>query len=135
MLNVPMVARFGVHIAKYPVDTELGKFNANAGVVFFRHFVASDPAGVTTVTFVGVNAGSEIRIYFPDGSEAAGIETCVADQVLTWPVYAGGSPNNTVRVVVIHTAYKIKEFNYGVTLGNQSLPIQQEPDKWFSNPI
>lgn len=94
----------------------------------------TDPVGTTTVTFAGINAGSEIRVYLPDGTEVAGIETCAADQVLTWPVYASGSPNNTVRVVVVANAYKIKEFTYTATLGAQSLPIQQEPDKWYSNP-
>lgn len=97
--------------------------------------LATDPIGTTTVTFAGVNANSEIRVYLPDGTEVAGIEDCAANQALTWPVYAGGSPNNTVRVVVVNTAYKIKEFEYTVTLGNQSLPIQQEADKWYSNPV
>lgn len=99
-----------------------------------QQLLSTDPVGSTTVTFAGVNAGSEIRVYLPDGSEAAGVESCAADQVLTWPVYVSGSPSNTVRVVVVNTAYKIKEFNYAVTLGNQSLPIQQEPDTWYSNP-
>lgn len=95
---------------------------------------ATDPIGDTTVTFSGVNAGSEIRVYLSDGTEVAGIENCATDQTLAWPVYAGGSSNNTVRVVVVNTAYKIKEFTYTVSLGNQSLPIQQEADKWYSNP-
>ena len=95
----------------------------------------TDPIGTTTVTFSGVNAGSEIRVYLPDGTEAAGIESCAPNQVLTWSVYASGSANNTVRVVVVNVAYKIKEFNYAVTIGNQSLPIQQEADKWYSNPV
>ena len=104
------------------------------GLAFVHGALPADPIGTTTVTFSGVNAGSEIRVYLPDGTEVAGIESCAANQALTWPVYAGGSPNNTVRVVVVNTAYKIKEFNYTVSLGNQSLPIQQEADKWYSNP-
>lgn len=99
-----------------------------------RQTLPEDPVGTTTVTFSGVNANSEIRVYLPDATEVAGIETCAADQALTWPVYSGGSANNTVRVVVIHPDYKIKEFNYTVSLGNQTLPIQQERDKWYSNP-
>lgn len=95
----------------------------------------TDPVGTTIVTFSGVNAGSEIRIYLPDTTEAAGIETCAADQMLSWPVYSAGSPNNTVRVVIIHLDYKIKEFNYTSVVGTQSLPVQQERDKWHSNPV
>lgn len=90
--------------------------------------------GTTTVTFSGVNAGSEIRVYMPDGTEAAGIETCAANQVLSWSVYAPGSPNNTVTVRIVNMAYKIKEFSFTSTVGTVSLPIQQEPDPWYSNP-
>lgn len=94
----------------------------------------TDPVGTTTVTFDGVNAGSEIRIYLPDGTEVAGVETCEANHILTWSVYAPGSPNNTVRIVIVHLDYKIKEFTYVSRIGAQSIPVQQEPDKWRSNP-
>jgi hypothetical protein len=40
---------------------------------------ATDPVGTATVTFSGVNSGSEIRIYLPDSTEAAGIETCASN--------------------------------------------------------
>ena len=110
-----------------------GRF-VNAGLIqVVLQTLPTDPIGTTTVTFQGVNAGSEIRVL-SDGTEVAGIETCAANQALTWSVYAGGSPNNTVRVVVASTAYKLKEFEYTVSLGNQSLPIQQEIDKWYFNP-
>lgn len=94
----------------------------------------TDPVGTTDVTFDGVNAGSEIRVYLPDGTEAAGIESCAADQVLSWSVYAPGSPNNTVTVRIVHPTYKIKEFDYTASTGAVSLPVQQEIDKWYSNP-
>ena len=95
---------------------------------------ATDPIGTTTVTFSGVNAGSEIRVYLPDTTEAAGVELSGANPVLAWSVYAAGSPNNTVRIVIVHPSYKIKEFTYTSAAGNQSIPVQQEPDKWYSNP-
>lgn len=88
--------------------------------------------GTTTVTFSGVNANSEIRIYSPSGVELAGIENCTADQVLTWNVYSPAY--NTVRIVIVHPSYRIKEFTYTSQAGNQSIPVQQEPDKWYSNP-
>lgn len=94
----------------------------------------TDPIGSTTVTFDGVNAGSEIRVQLPDLSEAAGVETCDDNHVLTWSVYASGSANNTVRIVIVHPDYKIKEFSYTSRVGAQSIPVQQEPDKWYSNP-
>lgn len=94
----------------------------------------TDAIGSSNVTFQGVNANSEIRIYRPDGAAAAGVENCVANPSLRISVFSVGSPNNTVRVVIIHPAYKIKEFSYTASLGDQSLPVQQELDKWYSNP-
>lgn len=99
-----------------------------------RMRLPTESIGTATVVFTGVNAGSEIRVYLPDTTEAAGIESCTADQALAWPAFALGNPNNTVRIVVIHSAYRIKEFTYTVSVGSQTLPIQQEPDKWYSNP-
>jgi len=94
----------------------------------------TDPVGTATVAFLGVNAGSEIRVSLSDMAELAGVESCAANQVLTWGVYSSGSPNNTVRIVIVHPDYKIKEFTYLSQIGNQSIPVQQEPDKWYSNP-
>ena len=94
----------------------------------------TDPIGTTTVTFSGVAAGSEIRVYLSDTTEVAGVESGTADQSLSWDVYAPGSPNNTVRIVIIHPSYKIKEFTYTAAAGSQNIPVQQEPDKWYSNP-
>ena len=104
------------------------------GLVVGVSALATDTVGTTAVTFDGVNAGSEIRIYLPDGTEVAGVETCDANHVLTWSVYASGSPSNVVRVVIVHPDYKIKEFSYTSRVGAQSNPVQQEPDKWYSNP-
>lgn len=94
----------------------------------------TDPIGFATVTFSGVVAGSEIRVYDPDLNELAGIESCVADQVLSWSVYAPGSPYNTVQVKVVALGYKIKDFPYTSQVGNQSIPVQMEIDPWYRNP-
>lgn len=100
-----------------------------------RQRLPTDSIGTAAVTFAGVNAGSEIRVYLPDGSEAAGVESCDADHVLTWGVYPAGSANNTVTVRIVHPTYKIKELVYTVSgAGPQQLPVQQEIDPWYSNP-
>lgn len=117
----------GGEAIKFALPVGTGSYSVNK--------LATDSIGNTTVTFQGINANSEIRIYLPDGTEVAGVELCGADHVLTWGVYAIGSANNTVRVVVVHPDYKIKEFNYTAAAGNASLPIQQELDKWYSNPV
>lgn len=94
----------------------------------------TDPVGTTTVTFSSVPAGSEIRVYDPSANELAGIESCAANQVLVWSVYSAGSPNNTVRIVIIDMAHRIKEFTYTSQVGAQSIPVQPENDKWYVNP-
>jgi len=60
----------------------------------------------TTVTFTGVYAGSEIRVYNAAGTELAGVESCDANHALTWNVDATAL---TVRIV-------------------------KEADKWYQNP-
>lgn len=94
----------------------------------------NDPVGMATVTFDGVLAGCEIRIYDPDLNEVAGIESCADNQLLVWPVYASGSPRNNLRVKIINVAYRIKDFPYQARVGEQSIPVQMEPDSWYSNP-
>lgn len=112
----------------------VGSSPVQPGAVFGKLRLPTDPIGTATVTFSGVNAGSEIRVYLPDGTETAGVETCDANHMLTWSVYAPGSSNNTVTIRIVNTAYKIKEFSYTSVAGTQSLPVQQEADKWYVNP-
>ena len=94
----------------------------------------SEPIGSTTVTFLGVNTNSEIRVYLPDTTEIAGVENCSANQQLTWDVYAAGSANNTVTIKIINVNYELQEFNFVSTLGAVPLNIIQVPDVWYSNP-
>ena len=105
-----------------------------AGVTMGVFRLPTDPIGVATGRFLDVHSGSEIRVSLADMTELAGVESCDNDHVLTWSVFASGSPNNVVRIVIIHPDYKIKEFTYLSQIGNQSIPVQQEPDKWYSNP-
>ena len=44
-----------------------------------------------------------------------------------------GTPNNTVRIVIIDLTHKIKEFNE-VATGDSDHPVQSENDKWWLNP-
>lgn len=131
MVSMFIPTRNGLSVVKLPNSDSTP---VQPGAVIGRLRLPTDPVGTTTVTFDGVNAGSEIRIYLPDGTEVAGVETCEANHILTWSVYAPGSPNNTVRIVIVHLDYKIKEFIYVSRIGAQSIPVQQEPDKWRSNP-
>lgn len=102
--------------------------------VFGRARLVTEPIGSASVTFAGINAGSEIRVYIPDGTEVAGIESCSADQVLSWPAYATGNPNNVVTIRIISLAHKVIEMTYTSAAGSIAIPIQQQPDPWYSNP-
>ncbi len=116
-------------------DDEMPNYNngdseaVDVGCYEFDHGYGPHPAS-TTVTFTGVNADSEIRVYNASGAEIAGVESCDANHALTWNVDA-----TALTVRIVHTAYKIKEFQYTNAAGTQSLPVQQEADKWYSNPI
>lgn len=117
-----------------PTPTTRGPFAMGGCTALARQRLPTDSIGNAVVAFTGVLAGSEIRVFYPDATEAAGIESCAADQVLSWPAFVPGAPNNTVRVLVMSLSQKLKEFQYVARVGAQSLPIQQEPDKWWSNP-
>ncbi|MEN6629063.1 MAG: hypothetical protein ABFC42_05405 [Sulfuricella sp.] len=105
-----------------------------------KQSLPTDPIGTTTVTFDGVVAGSEIRVYLPDGvggsagTEVAGLDSCVAQQQLTWPVYAAGSPNNTVWIHIIKRGLRWMKFPYASKPGAQSIPIFQNTDLGYNNP-
>ena len=122
----PCVVSRGVEVPDFVV--------AEVGRVMAVQRLPTETVGMTYVTFDGVSAASEIRVFLPDASEVAGVESCDANQVLSWGVYASGNANNTVRIVIIHPNYRIKEFTYTSRLGEQSIPVQQESDKWYSNP-
>lgn len=94
----------------------------------------TDPQGTTTVTFSGVNAGSEIHVYLPDGTELTGTESCTANQQLTWPVYAPGSPNNTVSITLIKRGIRPQKFEYLSSVGNKTIPLFPQPDLGYNNP-
>lgn len=117
-----------------------GRVNVNHLVPLSRQTISTDPIGTTTVTFSGVVAGSEIHVYLPDGdggsagTEVAGVESCSANQVLSWPVYAAGSPNNTVFITIIKRGIGWRKFPYQSVVGNQTLPIFQVADRGYNNP-
>jgi hypothetical protein len=115
-------------------DGGIGSRGVSNGMIVGKLRLPTDPIGLCTRIFEGISAGCEIRVYDPDRNELAGVESSTANPTLAWSAFAPGSPNNTVRIVIIDLAYRIKEFNYTSSVGSASIPVQQEPDKWFSNP-
>ena len=116
-------------------DDELGpRPVAGIGPVIGRMRLPTEPIGTTTVTFSGVQAGTEIHVYLLDGTEVAGVESCGPNHVLAWSVYAAGSPNNTVYITLIKRGLQWRRFNYQSQLGAQSIPIFQQSDLGYNNP-
>lgn len=101
-----------------------------AGQQYGIQRLPTDPVGTTSVTFEGVPAGNEIRVYDQDLNELAGVETCTANQILTWAVYVPGSPKNNVQIKIFGIDYKIKDFPYTSRVGDQTVPVQMDTDPW-----
>lgn len=102
--------------------------------VYDHQDIASEPLGLATVTFSGVQAGSEIRVYSADMTELAGVENCAANQALSWAAFGPGSPNNTVYITIIKRGQRWMRFNYTSSVGAKEIPIFQQPDLAYSNP-
>ncbi len=100
---------------------------------YSRRALPTDAIGNTTVTFSGIQADTEIRVYLPDGTELTGIESCAANQVLSWPVYAPGA-NSTMYITLLKRGYRWQRFNYAPVVGAQTIPIFQITDLGYSNP-
>ena len=133
MANAVAFDYYPAFAGAFEVPSSRGPFTSTGLVLIQRQSLPTDPIGNTTVTFSGIQADTEIRVYLPDGTALTGIEECAANQVLTWPVYAPGA-NSVVTIRLVNAAYKIKEFDYTPVVGTQSLPVQQEADRWYSNP-
>lgn len=123
----------------FPVENCIAdSINANMhgeqGGVFCIQRLPTEPVGSCSVTFSGVNAGSEIHVYLPDGTEVAGTELCVENQTLVWSVYSVGSPNNTVQITIIKRGLRWQKFSYVSTVGASSIPIFPQPDLGYNNP-
>jgi hypothetical protein len=134
MANCIVLPRCIIAKGVMELPVERGRWKPQYLTCMSKQLLATDPIGIATVTFFGVVASSEIRVYYPDQTEAAGIESCAANQVLTWSIYQS-DVTNTVIIRIIHPDYKIKEFTYLSSSGNTTLPVQQERDKWYSNPV
>jgi len=104
------------------------------GVSFIAARLPTDPIGSTSVTFDGVIEGSEIHVYLPDGTELTGVESCNTNHTLSWPVYAAGSPNNTVLITIIKRGLRWQKFPYVSKVGEQTIPIFPQPDLGYNNP-
>ena len=138
MIALGLVGRHGVELMA--VDASMNHLHGRHGLSFQYRRLPTEPVGTTSVTFDGVIAGSEIRVYLPDGpdgaagTEVAGLDACVANQQLSWAVYAPGSQNNNVWIHIIKRGLRWQKFSYASQAGAQSIPIFQNTDLGYNNP-
>lgn len=81
------------------MPADRGVFTSSGLILFQRQSLPTDPIGTCTRTFEGVVPGTEIHVYSPDGTEVAGVESCAANQLLSWSVYAGGYVDTNRRPI------------------------------------
>lgn len=94
----------------------------------------SDPEGYVGLTFSGIKAGSELHIYYPDGSKGASIESAVDNQQVTVQRYVTGSPFNTVRVLIASLGFENLDFSIELPAFDSSIPVFQRIDRAYRNP-
>lgn len=107
----------------------------------------SAPNGGTVVinqavnwTFTGIVSGSELRIQqargtAPSGTELYHIETTDGSDVQWTFNYSDYGAGYKVDVIVHNVYYKhLRIDNVNLPAADASLPIQQERDRWYSNP-
>lgn len=125
-------------VINYPgmilIPAQSGRVSSATGGNTFGVFrLPTDPLKYVDLTFDGVVAGSEIRAFLNStGAELFGVESCDANHAFAGVPYFGTGQVCAIRI--INTAYRIKEFAYTIPAVDQVIPIQMEPDKWFSNP-
>ena len=94
----------------------------------------TDAIGSTIVTFQGVPAGTEVRVYSQARVELAGVDSSTENPALSWPVYPNGSPNNTVYITILKRGYRWQKFNHSSTMGAATIPIFMSTDLGYNNP-
>lgn len=132
MSNLGIQTDLGGLIGVVEIPSTRGILSIMNGYPFERQTLSTDPVKTISLTFSGVVPGSEIRIIDSLGNEAAGIESCVANQVLTLSLYSFGSPSNNVVVRIMSLGYVIVEIN--ITLSDDTtIPVQQRVDRNYLN--
>lgn len=120
-------------ITHYPQNRGVVSTNAG-GALLSRQSLPTDPAGIVTLRFSGIKAGSELHIFYPDGSKGASIESSVDNQQVTVQRYAARSPFNNVRVLIASLGYENLDFSIELPEENSSVSIFQRIDRAYRNP-
>lgn len=107
---------------------------ADGPSVFDHQNLPTEPVGLISLRFSGIKAGSELHIYYQDGSKGASIESAVDNQQVTVQRYVTGSPFNTVRVLIASLGFENLDFNIELPASDSSIPVFQRIDRAYRNP-
>lgn len=106
----------------------------SSGTSFGVSRFTSDPAGIITLRFSGIKAGTELHLFLPDGTPHAAVESAVANQEITVNRFATGNPNNNVRVLIVSLGYENLDFQYELPTSDAIVPVFQRIDRNYRNP-
>lgn len=106
----------------------------SSGTSFGLCRFASDPAGIITLRFSGIKAGTELHLFLPDGTPHAAVESAVANQEITVNRFSTGNPNNNVRVLIVSLGYENLDFQYELPTSDAIVPVFQRIDRNYRNP-
>jgi len=122
-------------VSRLPVESVRGRFLSTASLTHLvNQRLPTDSVGTVGLTISGIKAGSEVHIISPDLSVLASNENAAGSTKFTLNRYAAGSPNNSVRIIIVHTQYENIEIPYELTAIDSTIPVFQRIDRNYRNP-
>lgn len=134
MGSAVLIPTFAGLAGAIPLPGSRGPMNPNHGAALGLGRLPTDPAGVVTLRFSGIKNGSELHIFYLDGSKGASVESAIDNQQVTVQRYVVGSPFNSVRVLIASLGYENLDFNIELPEENSSIPVFQRIDRAYRNP-
>lgn len=116
------------------LPTARGRYNVQHMTALARQSLATDAVGTVNVSFSGVKAGSEIKLFDQVGELLAGVESAAGTPAFVLSRFSDGSPNNDVRVLIISLSYEVLDFVITLTSANTNIPVFQRKDRNYRNP-
>lgn len=97
--------------------------------------LSTDPVGLVTLRFEGIRSGSELHVFYQDGTKAASIESTIESQQIVVQRFVYGAPMNTVRVLIASLGYENIDFSFDLPTTDSSVQVFQRIDRNYKNPL
>lgn len=132
--RIGMTTPFMLRTEQVPAADRRGAINNGYFTPYSRQSLPTDAVGTVKVTITGVKAGTEVKVIDQSLNVVAGTDSSSGDPQLVLSVYAPGSPNNVVRILVIALGYEVIDFNYILPTTDSTIPVFQRIDRTYKNP-